>query len=171
MVLQPVRVRQPAADPHRPTISFLSAPPAIPAVIASQPAAAVQDSVGMSPPPVPAKSPELLLSPRLLSCPPELSTVVLLPLEQADSAHAYDSSDVITASKCSAAKPLASSRTSALSFSYSQLLASLEDSYSEGSCKVAVLWIRIRLSSEFWTRILLDFQKVPNPVRDPTLRK
>jgi hypothetical protein len=132
-MLQPVNLRQPAST-HRPTISYLSTPPAIPAVIASQPAA--QDSAGPSPQPTP-KPPELLLSPRLLSCPPELSTV-LPPLDSDQDNLTSDVTSDVTVDKCLAAtRPLAASRTSALSFSYSQLLASLEDSYSDSNSLVS----------------------------------
>ena len=127
-MLQPVRVRQPACPP---SISLLSAPLSIPAVIASQPAApAAFPSSGHSRGGGSCSPPELLLSPRLLGSPPELSTV--LPLEQID---AHVTGDVrTTTSKCRETKSSTSIKNSSfLSYSFSQLLSSLEDSYSESS--------------------------------------
>jgi hypothetical protein len=127
-MLQPVRTRGSATAPP-PTI-YLSAQPALPIVIASEPPRRAfpspvrhrdGDGDGTT---MPVSSPELVLSPSLLNASPELSTV--LPLEEEEPDH-----DVTTSNKGTAA---AATNWNSIggSFSFSQLLSSLQDYGSSG---------------------------------------
>jgi hypothetical protein len=128
-MLQPVRTRGGATAPPQlsPTI-YLSAQPALPIVIASEPprrafSSPVRhrdgDGDGTT---MPVSSPELVLSPSLLNASPELSTV--LPLEEEEeeeSDHDVTTSNRGTAAATTNWNPIGGS------FSFSQLLSSLQD--------------------------------------------
>jgi hypothetical protein len=124
-MLQPVRTRGGATAPP-PTI-YLSAQPALPIVIASEPPRRAfsspvrhRDGDGGGNMPMPVSSPELVLSPSLLNASPELSTV--LPLEEEEP----PDHDVTTSNRGTAA---ATTNWNSIggSFSFSQLLSSLQD--------------------------------------------
>jgi hypothetical protein len=127
-MLQPVRTRGSAttAPPQLSPTIYLSSQPALPIVIASEPprrafSSPVRhrdgDGGGTT---MPVSAPELVLSPSLLNASPELSTV--LPLEEEE-----EPDHDVTTSNRETATAATNWNSIGGSFSFSQLLSSLQD--------------------------------------------
>jgi hypothetical protein len=128
-MLQPVRTRGSAttAPPRLSPTIYLSAQPALPIVIASEPprrafSSPLRHRDGDGGGTMPEPSPELVLSPSLLNASPELSTV--LPLEEQEEPDHDVTSNSGTATR--------NWNSIGGSFSFSQLLSSLQDYVGSG---------------------------------------